>query len=76
MTSTSIWRMPNIDMHHAQQAALHVPPDVMDIDSDEEPEEIEGVSDLDYDVVVLQPALMGAHSPARSESCVNNLDDY
>jgi hypothetical protein len=46
MTSTSIWRMPNIDMHHAQQAALHVPPDVMDIDSDEEPEEIEGVCDL------------------------------
>jgi hypothetical protein len=66
----------HIDMHHAQQAALHVPLDVMDIDSDEEPEEIEGVSDLDYDVVAPQPAQMGAHSPARSESSVNNLDDY
>jgi hypothetical protein len=48
----------------------------MDIDNDEELEEIEGVSDLDYDVVVPQPALMGAHSPARSESSVNSHDDY
>jgi chromosome segregation ATPase len=45
----------HIDMHHAQ-ADLHVPPDVMDIDSDEEPKEIEGVSDLDYDAVAAQPA--------------------
>jgi hypothetical protein len=66
----------HIDMHHAQQAALHVPPDVMDIDSDKEPEEIEGVPNLDYDVVVPQPAQMETHSPARSESSVNNLDDY
>jgi hypothetical protein len=29
---------------------------VMDVDSDEEPEEIEGVSDLDYDVAAPQPA--------------------
>jgi hypothetical protein len=48
----------------------------MDIDSDEEPEEIEVVSNLDYDVVAPQPAQMGAHSPARCESSVNNLDDY
>jgi hypothetical protein len=48
----------------------------MDIDSDEEPKEIEGVSDLDYDVVVPQRAQMGAHSPARSKSSVNNLEDY
>jgi hypothetical protein len=63
-------------MHHAQQAALHAPPDVMDVDSDEEPEEIDGVSDLDYDVVAPQPARMGAHYSAHSESSVNNLDDY
>jgi hypothetical protein len=48
----------------------------MDVDSDEEPEVIEGVSDIDYDVVAPQPAQMGVHSPARSESSVNNLDDY
>jgi hypothetical protein len=66
----------HINMHHARQAALHVPPDVMDINSDKEPEEIEGVSNLDYDIVAPQPALMGAHSPACSESSVNNLDDY
>jgi hypothetical protein len=41
----------HIDMHHAQQAALHIPPDVMDVDSDEEPVEMEGVSDLDYEIV-------------------------
>jgi TolA-binding protein len=49
----------HIDIHHAQQVALHIPPNMMDIDSDEEPEEIEGVSDFDYDVVASQPALMG-----------------
>jgi hypothetical protein len=48
----------------------------MDVDSDEEPEEIEGVFDLDYEVVAPQPARMGAHSLARSESSVNNLDNY
>jgi hypothetical protein len=48
----------------------------MDVDSDEEQEEIEGVSDLDYNVVAPQPAQMGAHTPARSESSINNLDDY
>jgi hypothetical protein len=66
----------HIDMHHAQQAALHAPPGMMDADSDEEPEEIEGVSDLDYYVVALQPAHTGSHSPACSESSVNNLDDF
>jgi hypothetical protein len=63
-------------MHHALQVALHIPPDVMDIDSDEEPEDLEGVSNLEYDVVVPQPAQMGAYSPAHSESSVNNLDNY
>jgi hypothetical protein len=48
----------------------------MDVDSDEELEEKEGVSNLDYEVVAPQPAQMGAHSPARSESSINNLDDY
>jgi hypothetical protein len=66
----------HIDMHHAQQAALHAPLDVMDVDSDEEPDEIEGVSDLEYKVVAPQPGRMGAHSSAHSESSVNNLDDY
>jgi hypothetical protein len=66
----------HIDMHHAQQAALHAPLDVMDVDSDEEPEDIEGVSDLDYEVVASQPTRMGAHSPACSESSIKNLDDY
>jgi hypothetical protein len=66
----------HIDMHHAQQAALHAPLDVMDVDSDEEPDEIEGVSDLEYKVVAPQPGRMGAHSPTRCESSINNLDDY
>ena len=52
------------------------PPDVMDVDSEEEPEEIEGVSDLDFEAAAPQPAQMGAHSPVASEASVNNLDDF
>jgi hypothetical protein len=48
----------------------------MDVNSDEEPEEMEGVSDVHYYVVAPRPAHMGAHSPGRSKSSVNNLDDY
>jgi hypothetical protein len=53
----------HIDMHHAQQAALHAPLNMMDVDSDEEPVEMEGVSDLDYYIVAPQPAQMGVHPP-------------
>jgi hypothetical protein len=40
----------HIEMHHAQQAAQHAPPDAMDVDGDEEPQEMEGVSKIDYEL--------------------------
>ena len=64
-----------LHFQQAQQDALHAPPDVMDVDSEEEPEEIEGVSDLDFEAAAPQPAQMGAHSPVASEASINNLND-
>ena len=61
---------------HFQQAQQDVPPDVMDVDGEDEPEEIQGVSDLDFEVAAPSPAQVGAHSPVASEASVNNLDDF
>ena len=58
---------------HFQQAQQDVPPDVMDVDGKDEPEEIQGVSDLDFEVAAPPPAQMGAHSPVASEASVNNF---
>ena len=65
-----------LQFQQAQQDAIHVPPDVMDMDEEEEPEEIEGYSDVDFEEADPQPAQLGAHSPVASESSVNNLDDF
>jgi len=65
-----------LQFQQAQQDAIHVPPDVMDMDEEEEPEEIEGYSDVDFEEADPQPAQLGAHSPVTSESSVNNLDDF
>jgi hypothetical protein len=40
----------HIEMHHAQQAAQHAPPDEMDAVGDDEPQEMESVSKIDYEV--------------------------
>ena len=37
----------NTQLHH-QQHALHVPPDKMSVDGEEEPQEMEGISDVDF----------------------------
>ena len=63
-----------LHFQQAQQDALHAPLDVMG--SEDEPEEVQGVSDLDFEVAAPQPAQMGAHSPVASEASVNNLDDF
>ena len=47
----------------------------MEVDG-EEPEEMQGVSGIDFDAVAPQPPPMGAHSPVSSESSVNDLDDF
>jgi len=43
---------------------------------EEEPQEVQGISGLDTMSGVPLPPLPGAHSPVRSESSVNNLDDF
>jgi hypothetical protein len=48
----------------------------MDVDGEEEPKEIQKVSNLDFEVVAPLPAQMGAHSPVASDASVNNLDDF
>ena len=65
-----------LHFQQAQQDALHAPPDVMDVDSEEEPEEIEGVSYLDFEAAAPQLTRMGAHSPVASEASVNNFYDF
>jgi len=65
-----------LQFQQAQQDAIHVPPDVMDMDEEEEPKEIVGYSDVDFEEADPQPAQLGAHSPVASESSVNNLDDF
>ena len=63
----------HIQWHHDQNA----PPDVVAMEEDEEePQEIDGVSGMDFEGEAPQPPPMGAHSPTRSESSVNNLDDF
>ena len=47
----------------------------MEVDG-EEPEEMQGVSGMDFDAVAPQPPPMGVHSPVSSESSVNDLDDF
>ena len=64
-----------LQLQQMQQDALHAPPDVMDVD-EEEPEEIECYSNVDFEKADPQPAQWGAHSPVASESSVNNLDDF
>ena len=41
---------------HFQQAQQNVPPDVVDVEGEDEPEEIQGISDLDFEVAAPSPA--------------------
>ena len=57
-------------IQHAQDA-LHAPPDEMQVDDEDEPQEIEGVSEMDSEDQAPQPALVEVHTPAASEASVN-----
>ena len=63
-----------LHFQQAKQDALHAPLDVMG--SEDEPEEVQGVFDLDFEVAAPQPAQMGAHSLVANEASINNLDDF
>ena len=53
------------------QDALHAPPGEMQADGEEEPQEIQGVSEMDFEEQAPQPAPVETHSPAVSEASVN-----
>ena len=57
-------------MQHAQDA-LHAPPDEMQVDGEDEPQEIQGVSEMDSEDQAPQPAPVEFHTPAASEASVN-----
>ena len=61
-----------IDVQQAQQAQ----PAAMEVEDEEDPKEIQDVSGVDTVSGVPMPPPQGAHSPVRSESSVNNLDDF
>ena len=58
------------EMQHAQDA-LHAPPDEMQVDGDDVPQEVQGVSEIDFEEQAPQPALVETYSPAESEASVN-----
>ena len=58
------------ELQHAQDA-LHAPPDEMQVDGEDEPQEIQGVSEVDFEEQAPQPVQVETHSPAASEASVN-----
>ena len=62
-----------LDLHELQHAqdALHAPPDEMQVDSKDEPQEVQGVSEIDFEEQAPQPVQFETHSPAESEASVN-----
>ena len=56
---------------HEMHDALHAPPDEMQVDGEDEPQEVQGVSEVDFEEQAPQPALVETHSPAESEASVN-----
>ena len=58
------------EMQHAQDA-LHAPPDEMQVDGEDEPQEIQGISEMDSEDQALQPALVEVHTTVASEASVN-----
>ena len=58
------------ELQHAQDA-LHAPPDEMQVECEDKPQEVQGVSEINFEEQVPQPALVETHSPAESEASVN-----
>ena len=58
------------EMQHGQDA-LHAPPDEMQVDGEDEPQEVKGVLEFDFEEQAPQPAQVETHSPAASEASVN-----
>ena len=60
-------------LHEIQNAqdALHAQPDEMQVDGEDEPQEIQGVSELDSEDQAPKPAPVEVHTPVASEASVN-----
>ena len=56
---------------HQMKEALHAPPGPMQVDGEVEPQEIQGVLEMDFKEQVPQPAPVEVHTPAASEASVN-----
>ena len=56
---------------HQMQVALHAPPGPMQVDGEEEPQEIQGVSEMDFEDQAPQPAPVEVHTTMASEASVN-----
>ena len=57
-------------LQHAQDA-LYAPLGEMQVDGEDEPQEIQGVSEMDSEDQAPQPAPVEVHTPAASEASVN-----
>ena len=56
---------------HQMQVAQHPPPVPMQVDGEEEPHEIQGISEMDFEDQAPQPAPVEVHTPMASEASVN-----
>ena len=63
--------LEQLDLLQHAQDALHTPPSEMQVDGADEPQEIQGVSEIDFEEQAPQPAQVQTHSPAESEASVN-----
>ena len=52
---------------HAQDT-LHAPPKEVQVDSEDVPQEVQGVSELDFEEQAPQPAQIEPHTPVSSEA--------
>ena len=56
---------------HQMQVDPPAPPGPMQVDGEEEPQEIQGISEMDFEDQAPQPAPVEVHTPAAREASVN-----
>ena len=68
----------HLQEHHDELNAIHALEMQQDelMAQEEEPEEIEGFSSMDYEEASPQPPVGDAHSPVLSFASMGNLDDF
>jgi hypothetical protein len=57
-------------LQHTQDT-LHAPPDEIQVDGEDEPQEVQGVSEVDFEEQAPQPAQVETHSSVASKASVN-----